>query len=246
MHEKAVSDLRGLGKDEWSNKRRTVMKKKSKKKYFKVFGSVVVIALSLASLSGCSSFKETAANVENVQEIEKTDGVSPAKTQETTVQNTVGKTNQDNSTEIPSTTGTKDEPKGISDETDKAVSPNDTDVNSLTYYIGLLGLSKDELPGKINETPVSADEGGQEFEKAGIRVWFDDTSVSQIFTQRKDIDINGVNIGDKIDKFKEKFGEPVSDKNGDMHFKYKDVFLSVNYDTKSRDTFALYILKKDF
>lgn len=222
------------------------MKKKSKKKCVQVFGSLIVIALSIASLSGCSSIKETAENTGDIQKIEKTDGVSPAKTQESTIQNTVGITNEDNTTEIASTTGTKDEQQGILDETDNDVSSNDTDVSSLAYYINLLGLSKDELSGKLNETPVSVDEGGQEFEKAGIRVWFDDTSVSQIFTQRKDIDLNGVNIGDKIEKFKEKFGEPVSDKNGDMHFKYKDVFLSVNYDTGSEDTFALYILKKDF
>jgi hypothetical protein len=58
--------------------------------------------------------------------------------------------------------------------------------------------------------------------------------------------LNGMRIGDKIDKFTEKFGEAVSSGSGDMHFKYEDVFLSVNYDVSTGKTNALYILKKDF
>lgn len=53
-------------------------------------------------------------------------------------------------------------------------------------------------------------------------------------------------IGDKIGRFKEVFGSPVSDKNGDAHFKYNSIFLSVNYDTKTGETYAVYILRKDF
>jgi len=130
--------------------------------------------------------------------------------------------------------------------------PNSTDTkgvqNNLSSYISLMGLSRDKLADTIKETPSSVDEGGMEFKNAGIRFWFDTQSgtVNQIFTQNKNIDLNGVKIGDKIDKFEEKFGKPVSDKNGDMHFKYKDVFLSVNYDTETGTTYALYILKKDF
>lgn len=122
-------------------------------------------------------------------------------------------------------------------------------VNALKEYIGLVGLSKEKLVTILNEKPNSIDEGGMEFKEAGIRVWFDkksNTQVEQIFTMRKDIDLNGVKIGDKISKFKEAFGSPVSDKNGDAHFKYNNIFLSVNYDTKTEDTYAVYILKNDF
>jgi len=94
-------------------------------------------------------------------------------------------------------------------------------------YILLLGLTKEELVGTLNEEPVSIDEGGREFQKAGIRVWFDPesyTKVDQIFTARGDIDFNGAKIGDPVAKFEEAFGTPVTDRNGDAHFKYDDVF----------------------
>lgn len=63
---------------------------------------------------------------------------------------------------------------------------------------------------------------------------------------RNDLNLNGVKIGDKISRFKEVFGNPVSDKSGDAHFKYKNIFLSVNYDANTGQTYAIYILKNDF
>jgi len=121
--------------------------------------------------------------------------------------------------------------------------------DSTAYYISLLGLSKEEITAKIGEEPSDVDEGGLEFKNAGIRVWFDgneNRTVSQVFTARKDISLNGAVIGDKIDAFKKAFGTPLSDKNGDMHFAYKGAYLSVIYDTASGDTAAVYILKNDF
>jgi len=94
--------------------------------------------------------------------------------------------------------------------------------NNFIEYIGLLGLSKEKLISTLKENPNSIGEGGVEFKKSGIRVWFDkknNTQVEQVFTMRKDIDLNGVKIGDKISRFKEVFGNPVSDKNGDSHWK---------------------------
>ena len=116
-------------------------------------------------------------------------------------------------------------------------------------YIPLLGLTREALIGTLNEEPASIDEGGLEFKKAGIRVWFDPdsyTKVEQIFTMREDIDFNGAKVGDTIGKFRMAFGEPLSDRNGDAHFKYNDIFLSVNYDTATEKTVAVYILKNDF
>jgi bla regulator protein BlaR1 len=127
---------------------------------------------------------------------------------------------------------------------------NNDDTNSFIQYINLLGLSKEKLSSTLNENPNTIDEGGLEFERAGIRVWFDykeNTTVSQIFTQRTDIDFNGVKIGDSIDKFKKVLGEPISDKNGDMHFKYKNVaFISISYDTNTNKAQAAYFLKENF
>lgn len=121
--------------------------------------------------------------------------------------------------------------------------------NNLIEYIGLLGLSKEKLISTLKENPSPVDEGGLEFKKAGIRVWFDSKNfaqVEQIFIIRKDINLNSAKIGDSISKFKEVFGNPISDKNGDAHFKYNGIFLSVNYDAKTGETFGVYILKHDF
>lgn len=123
-----------------------------------------------------------------------------------------------------------------------------SDMNSIEKYINLLGQSKEKLISALNETPVSIDEGGLEFKKEGIRVWFKDygngMAVSQIFTQKKDIDFNGVRLGDKISSFRKALGDPISDKNGETQFKYKDIFLSFNYDVQTEDTVCVYFLKE--
>lgn len=141
---------------------------------------------------------------------------------------------------------------------EKVIKKDNKSVNSLKTscgkdnfieYIGLIGLSKEKLISTLNENPNSIDEGGLEFKKAGIRVWFDkknNTQVDQVFIMNSDINLNGVKIGDKISRFKEVFGNPISDRNGDAHFKYTGIFLSVNYDTNSQQTYGVYILKNDF
>lgn len=132
-------------------------------------------------------------------------------------------------------------------------SMNETKSSDVKYnfmeYIQLLGLSKEKLISTLNENHNSIEEGGLEFKEAGIRVWFDQKNnkqVEQILIMRNDIALNGVKVGDKISRFKEAFGNSVSDKNGDAHFKYKDIFLSVNYDTNTEKTYGVYILKNDF
>ena len=119
----------------------------------------------------------------------------------------------------------------------------------LDRYIGLLGLTKEELVKNLGEEPEKIDEGGLEFKKAGIRIWFDQTNfktAEQIFVMDPDFDIHGVELGEKIDKFKEVLKDPVSDRNGDAHFKYNDIYLSINYDTNTQVTYGLYLLKNDF
>ena len=119
----------------------------------------------------------------------------------------------------------------------------------LDGYIGVLGLTKEELVKNLGEEPEKIDEGGLEFKKAGIRIWFDQTNyktVEQIFVMNPDFDIHGVKLGEKIDKFKEVLKDPVSDQNGDAHFKYNNIYLSINYDTNTQVTYGLYLLKNDF
>lgn len=157
-------------------------------------------------------------------------------------------TNEDNIKKEVAVQGTS---KEATSENEKTVNElkSDNKESSFNEYINLLGLSKEKLISTLNEKPNPTDEGGLEFKEAGIRVWFDaksHTLVDQIFIMKSDMDLKGVKIGDKVSKFKEVFGKPVSDKNGDAHFKYKDIFLPVNYDTNTEQTYGIYLLKTDF
>ena len=121
--------------------------------------------------------------------------------------------------------------------------------NSFEKYIKLIGLSKKDLISTLGEQPTIVDEGGLEFKKVGIRVWFKDYGagpVQQVYTDKKDVDFNGVKIGDKISKFKSLFGKPVKEdlSSAYSNFKYKGIVLSVYYDAKTQKTFAAYVLSE--
>ena len=62
----------------------------------------------------------------------------------------------------------------------------------------------------------------------------------------KDVDFNGVKIGDKISKFKSIFGKPIKEdlSSAYSNFKYKGIILSVYYDAKTQQTFAAYVLSE--
>lgn len=204
------------------NKRRIIMITQYKKTSVKW---AVITLLCLTLLTGCASLTDSAS--------------SPNKNLNT---------NTNNSDSTNSTT-----PDAPADSQDAEVTPEDdniTDVNTVSFqqYFDLLGASKDKLLDTLTEEPTKIDEGGLEFKENGLRIWFntDFTAVSQIFTDRVDIDFNGAKIGDKIESFKKAFGEPISDTNGDMHFKYDEGFISVNYDTQTEASFAVYLLSEDF
>lgn len=130
-----------------------------------------------------------------------------------------------------------------------AVSPASSAAPDFQSLIGLIGLTKEQLLKAIPEKPVSVDEGGLGFEKTGIRIWFDTktyTKVAQVLIMTDAIDLNGVRVGDSFDAFKAVFGEPLSDQNGDAHFKYGDVYLSVVRNTATDKTIAVYILAENF
>jgi len=141
---------------------------------------------------------------------------------------------------------------GISDPVE-ADADGVSDANTLSFEAlsGLLGMTRDELIAAMgDETPVDVDEGGLGFEKAGIRVWFDDatyTKVAQVFIMTDAIDLNGVHMGDSLDSFKKVFGDPISDSNGDARFPYKDFCLSVIHDvgSESDKTVGIYLLQEN-
>lgn len=117
---------------------------------------------------------------------------------------------------------------------------------SIKPFIGLLGMNRKMVIKTLKENPVVIDEGGLEFKKTGIRVWFDkDARVSQVFTQRQDVLMKGAKISDKINRFKKAFGNPISSKKDEMHFRVqKGVVLAVNYDGKTEVTYAVYVLRQ--
>jgi len=121
------------------------------------------------------------------------------------------------------------------------------DITKFELYIKLIGLSKKELISTLGEEPTSIDEGGLEFAKTGIRVWFKDYGagpVQQVYTDKKDVVFNGVKLGDKISSFKNVFGKPIKENTSSAfsNFEYKGIVLSVYYAAKTQITFAAYVL----
>lgn len=176
-----------------------------------------LLLISMLEISGCS-----------IKETDRTAGSTKESTAPSITQTEAAK---ESSTAVAITTAAEDESA------------------RLDSYIGLLGLTKEELVKNLGEEPEKIDEGGLEFKNAGIRIWFDQTNyktAEQIFVMDPDFDIQGVKLGEKIDKFKEVLKDPVSDQNGDAHFKYNDIYLSINYDTNTQVTYGLYLLKNDF
>ncbi|NOW04034.1 hypothetical protein OD350_08210 [Clostridium beijerinckii] len=230
---------------------------KIEKRFKLLFSAAIicVITTNSASIVGCSSRKSPEIDAENKEvSVEKVSENSNQTEDEKISEEVVGlekTSNNEDNKEIAALQVKKknNSVKIIEDNKSIDVSKSDTGKNNFTKYMNLLDLSKEKLISTLNEKPSSIGEGGVEFKKAGIRVWFDQKNndkVEQIFTMRNDLNLNGVKIGDKISRFKEAFGNPVSDKNGDAHFKYKNIFLSVNYDANTGQTYAIYILKNDF
>ncbi len=189
----------------------------------------VITVTCLILLTGCSSWTGVLFDTETQDE--------------TVIENSSNNDSQDSAEPI----------SPIADSGDEQAAPDqepssETEADSFLPYLDLLGLGKEDLINNMNEEPDTIDEGGLEFKEAGIRVWFnwDTNTVSQVYIERNDLDFNGAVIGDKIEDFKAAFGEPISDQNGDMHFKYEDRYISVTYDMETGTTIAVYLLSEDF
>jgi len=132
----------------------------------------------------------------------------------------------------------------LNKDTAKIASSENT---SFENYIKLIGLSKKKIISVLAEEPTVVDEGGLEFHKTGIRVWFKDYGkgpVNQVYTDKKNVSFNGVKIGDKISSFKNVFGKVVKENTSSAYsnFEYNGIILSVYYDSKTKITFAVYVL----
>ncbi|MBU3113245.1 hypothetical protein [Clostridium lacusfryxellense] len=129
----------------------------------------------------------------------------------------------------------------------KLIKDNTVQSRNFEDYIKLIGLSKKQLIDTIGEKPTTVDEGGLEFFKYGIRVWFEGYGtgpVQQVYTDKKNVDFRGVKIGDKISDFKKIFGKTVQQNTTSAYsnFEYNGIILSVYYNPKTKITFAVYIL----
>jgi len=127
--------------------------------------------------------------------------------------------------------------------------PANEDDKSFEQYFNLIGMKKEKLADVLSEKPTPVDEGGLEFTKAGIRVWFGSDGnqlVQQVYIRRADIDYNGLKIGDKINAFKQVFGEVTNEDYGSAYanFDYKGKVLNINYDPKTEKTISAYIMEE--
>lgn len=127
--------------------------------------------------------------------------------------------------------------------------PGKEDDKSFEQYFNLIGMKKEKLADVLGEKPTPVDEGGLEFAKSGIRVWFGGDGyqlVQQVYISRADIEYNGLKIGDKINAFKQVFGEVTSEDSGSAYanFDYKGKVLNINYDPKTERTISAYIMKE--
>ncbi|BCJ99112.1 hypothetical protein [Anaerocolumna chitinilytica] len=115
-----------------------------------------------------------------------------------------------------------------------------------SLYLSLLMKHQDEINPILGEEPEKTEDEAFDYKKANIRVWFERGDASQIWTIDKTIDFNGAHVGDAIEKFKEVFGEPSQDVNGEAHFGYEGYFLVVQYDTSTKETMSVHILSEDY
>lgn len=138
--------------------------------------------------------------------------------------------------------------KDTSDISQKTKETEKEEKNTVDKYTKLIGLTRDEILKKLSENPNLVDEGGLEFQSAGIRVWFgeDGKTANQVFMNSKDIDFNGARVGENVEKFKSIFGKPVLEdkESAYINFDYKGLVLHVPYDSKTQKVIAVYLVKE--
>jgi bla regulator protein blaR1 len=212
----------GLWKHKSNYRRRIIMISKYKKSKWTstLLTIILVLSIGLIGLTGCKKSDAEAKDNAAAQTSSEND-------------NTNNNAAVDTATPVPETT--------------KAPESSDvSELNNLDMLTELIGLSKDDLISKLGKDYNTIDEGGLKFADQGIRVWFDEKGVTnQVYMDDKDIDLDGVKIGSSIDGFKDAFGDPVSDNNGNATFIYNNYYLSVYYDSDSANTYAVYLLTEN-
>ncbi|MFT8350550.1 hypothetical protein [Clostridium saccharoperbutylacetonicum] len=146
---------------------------------------VSFITISLIGLIGCESKELTKGDAENKKVV---------------VDKNSEDNNEGNSKDAKVSTTSKILEDEKQRDSKKSIDKSKIDAEEMNFkdYVSLLGVSKEKLLSTLNEKPNSVDEGGLEFKKAAIRVWFDkksNTQVDQVLIMGKDADLNGVKIG---------------------------------------------------
>lgn len=132
------------------------------------------------------------------------------------------------------------------DTADKTSESQTMEQNRFELYLSLLSQMQEDINQTLGEKPEKTPEEAFDYKAAGIRVWFERGEASQIWIADKTVDFNGARVGDDIGKFKEAFGAPSQDVNGEAHFGYDGHFLVVQYDTGTGETAGVYLLAEDY
>jgi hypothetical protein len=138
------------------------------------------------------------------------------------------------------------EPVKVGDPSTTSSDDASLELDDLIY---LIGKTKDELSFIMGGPGTPVDEGGLGFEEVGVRVWFDvetHTKVAQVLVMNDEIDLNGLRLGDLFSEYERVFGRPLSDINGDAHFRYGEYYLSVVRNMETDRAVAVYVLAENF
>lgn len=115
-------------------------------------------------------------------------------------------------------------------------------------YITLIGIKKPIILGLFDETPEELYDLGLEFKKAKIKLWFNETNnrVIRVLLSSKNIDFNGVKIGDTLEAFEIVFGVAVHIYSGLEYrdYLYEGCILRLNYDAASRKTESVCLMSE--
>lgn len=187
---------------------------------------VLIVILLVTAVAGCGSVDSSVDAGVKQGELSVTPAVSEEGKEASTEENT----------------GTI-ETGGTEDNTSK---DNTTEQSRFELYLSLLSQMQEDINQTLGEKPEKTEEEAFDYKKAGIRIWFERGEASQIWTSDRTVDFGGAHVGDDIGKFKETFGEPSQDVNGEAHFGYDGHFLVVQYDTASGETAGVYLLAEDY
>ncbi|HEX3076633.1 MAG TPA: hypothetical protein VHQ24_07210 [Lachnospiraceae bacterium] len=201
--------------------------------YRKHFVWILVVGLSCCFLGACDfSDKEESKSKETISKV-----VTEIST----------KTLTDLVTEMPSEISSDNIDSIDEENKEKAVKEPVTEVGDrFTQYLNLLMMTLEDADNALGEESEKTEDESFDYKKNGIRVWVDRGVINQVLITGSDVSFNGAYVGDNVQRFKDIFGEPSQDVNGEVHFSYECTFLVIPYDIETGRTVSVYLLSEDY